>query len=384
VNKRSRRPGPPGDDPGMPAQQPATPPASAASSPGGGSRSTRTTPTTRAARRRTRPVTRHDERSVFDRYRGLLLGGFALLGLGIIAFLFLRGTGASAYTCAEQLQPGPTEPVPTPVRSVTAAPTAAVTAGPSPSAPESPPADETASPPPDASPSVEGSPSPDGSPAATDAASPTATEAPTATESPAVTESPAPSPSPGATETAAPSPGATAEASPSPSPSPTAAPSPTRRVGFTTQDLGNTHVRTGTSIRYHFCPPTSGDHYSEVGLGPIPRDFYTAERELRPGGWVHNLEHGWVVAVYSCRDGCPSSDEMAEMRRVFDSVPTPPGGEACGDNKIIVVRFDQMSSRFAMLAWDRAMLMDTFDFDQAVAFAEQFMDPPQAPEAGRC
>ena len=49
----------------------------------------------------------------------------------------------------------------------------------------------------------------------------------------------------------------------------------------------------------------------------------------------------------------------------------------------IVARFDEMSTPFAVLAWNRALLLDRFDLAQASAFAQQWTDVT-APEADRC
>ena len=42
-----------------------------------------------------------------------------------------------------------------------------------------------------------------------------------------------------------------------------------------------------------------------------------------------------------------------------------------------------MSTPFALLTWDRALLLDTFDVDDALAFAGRWMEKG-APEAGNC
>ena len=49
-------------------------------------------------------------------------------------------------------------------------------------------------------------------------------------------------------------------------------------------------------------------------------------------------------------------------------------------NKVIALRFDEMSEPFAVLAWNRALLMAEFDRELVAAAAERFQDLPQAPE----
>ena len=291
---------------------------------GGASRSgsggTAGTPTSRApsgtARtgRRERAVRRQDRRSFLERYRGLLLPGFAIGGIALLGLFFLQSATRPAYACDSLLTPGPTETAP---------------AG----------AGGTASPGP---------------------------------ASPSPTRSPAPaSPSPGGSPTASPTPAG-----------------PTPRLGFVTRDIGTGHVRTSDALRYEFCPPTSGDHFAQRGAGPIARDFYGTGTQVSPGGWVHNLEHGYVVALYSCgRDGrsCPSQEELDRMREFFERAPNTEGAQRCRvPNKVLVARFDQMSTRFALLAWDRALLTDAFDVEQALTFAQQWIDNPATPERGGC
>ncbi len=142
----------------------------------------------------------------------------------------------------------------------------------------------------------------------------------------------------------------------------------------------------GSTIEYAYCPPTSGDHYNAPGQGPIRREFYGPGSERAPGGWIHNLEHGWIVLAYQGGEGqAPSEDVLAEMRTFFETAPpsTLPG-PCASPNKLLVVRFDEMDTPFAMLAWDHALLMDTFDQEQALTFYEQWVDSEQAAERGAC
>ena len=60
------------------------------------------------------------------------------------------------------------------------------------------------------------------------------------------------------------------------------------------------HFTIGTPIEYASNPPSFGGHYpvwykwARVYDEPVPRPFY-----------VHNLEHGGVVFLYSCDPPCP-------------------------------------------------------------------------------
>ena len=141
----------------------------------------------------------------------------------------------------------------------------------------------------------------------------------------------------------------------------------------------------GTTVEYAFCPPASGNHFNVAGQAPLPRNYYGPDVSLRPGNWVHNLEHGYVDLLYSCKTACPSQDVLNSMQQVMNLAPLPPDAASCGlANKVIVVRFDDMDTQFAALAWDRAMLMPTWDANAALTFAQQWQDGPQIPEPGTC
>ena len=138
-------------------------------------------------------------------------------------------------------------------------------------------------------------------------------------------------------------------------------------------------------IEYGFCPPTSGDHYNIPGVGPIKAAVYPRDQPQPPGGWVHNLEHGWVVVLYRCTGptDCPSDAEMQQMTDFFNEAPAPAQSQGC-NKEVLVARFDSMDTRFAYLAWGRALLTDNFDTNTALTFAQQWMDAGTEPEKSIC
>jgi len=248
------------------------------------------------AGRRTRHATQ-DQRGLLDRYGGLILLGFTILGVAALLAVFVQSSTRTAYGCESLLTPGPIEPAPpaTPVRT------------------------------------------PD----------------------------------------------------PQASPDATPEPAPTQRLGFPVTDLGTTHVRdTNEVTRYAYCPPGSGPHWSIGGEAPAPRDFYRPEEAVEPQQWLHNVEHGFVMALYSCGDdgeSCPSEAEFGELKTIYDETPTTSGAAACGvPNKVIVARFDGIATRFAYVSWDRELLVNEVVAKQGITFAEQWTDPPSAPERGTC
>jgi len=145
------------------------------------------------------------------------------------------------------------------------------------------------------------------------------------------------------------------------------------RLGFVVEDAGARH--SAGTIRYKTCPPTSGAHR---GDGALSRDFYGPRSVQVPNDWAHNLEHGYAVIAYA---GDPGDEVLGRIRDAMDAAAPSDVAKQCGlRNKVIALRFDDMSRPFAVLAWDRALLMDTFDGVLAMAAAEEFQDGPQAPE----
>ena len=52
--------------------------------------------------------------------------------------------------------------------------------------------------------------------------------------------------------------------------------------------------------------------------------------------------------------------------------------------KVLVLRFDDMSTQFALVSWGRALLTDTFDTATANTFAQQWMEHESLPEKATC
>lgn len=146
--------------------------------------------------------------------------------------------------------------------------------------------------------------------------------------------------------------------------------------GFPVAQMNSEHVGAGARISYATCPPTSGRHYSAAGRGPLRPGYYGPSDAAVPGGWVHNLEHGYVVALYSCKDGsCPSAEELASLRDFVANGPATQSAAACSyRSKVIAARFDEMASPYALLVWNRAMLMDSFDTASALDFASRWIE----------
>lgn len=174
---------------------------------------------------------------------------------------------------------------------------------------------------------------------------------------------------------------------PDPTASPAADASP--QPGYVQPDMGNAHVATGTVIRYTYCPPASGRHFNQPGVGgPIPARPYGPNDSVIPQGWVHNLEHGGLVVLYR-----GAEVDQAALRSLYDAVPASPvcgfepGGQSPGP---VIARFDQMAWDYAAIVWDRVLPLGTLDQAAILDFyarygertnPEKFCEVPPDPSA---
>src|SRR5262249_38581858 len=131
------------------------------------------------------------EPTFFEKYRALIIGGAAVLGVAIVGyFLFFNNNGPTGdfvasgpkYVCDSLLTPGPVETLPTPAPSFPTATPATPSPAPS-AAPTSAPSADAGS-----------SPSASGDAAASAAPSAAPTDSPSASGSPAASGTPTPEP----------------------------------------------------------------------------------------------------------------------------------------------------------------------------------------------
>jgi hypothetical protein len=115
------------------------------------------------------------------------------------------------------------------------------------------------------------------------------------------------------------------------------------------------------SIDYADTPPAGGPHgscWADWGPhldGPLP-----------PEQWVHNLEHGGVVFLYHCPDGC--STELTQLTTLGSAL-----------SRVIVTEYPDMPAGFAAVGWGHRLVTRCFDMEALVAFYSAHFD--QAPES---
>jgi hypothetical protein len=153
-----------------------------------------------------------------------------------------------------------------------------------------------------------------------------------------------------------------------PSPTPAVAPGSSARLGFVQEDMGRSHAVTSPE-HYLFCPPASGSHLNQTGLGPIKPQVYKPDDKVGPPNWVHNLEHGGLVVLYrSDSPGATSAGQQA-FRTYFDSFPASPICKVpAGQVSPVIARFDDMPHPFAAIVWDRVQYLDPWDPELANRF----------------
>lgn len=118
---------------------------------------------------------------------------------------------------------------------------------------------------------------------------------------------------------------------------------------------GAEHVMQDSVIDWLHDPPASGTHY------PTWESWGEHTEVVPRGNWVHNLEHGGIVLLHRCPDGCPELDTLRmviamrpDLRILMTLDPLLPGDE-----------------RFAALSWTWSLRFDSPDLAQLLCFADQ-------------
>jgi hypothetical protein len=104
------------------------------------------------------------------------------------------------------------------------------------------------------------------------------------------------------------------------------------------------HVTTCSHVAYATNPPSGGPHWPAwAARGAYPD---AVRREL----FVHNLEHGWVVLAYRCKEACP--DVVAALQKTFDEAADP-YCIAHGDplSRVILTPDPLLETPIAVSAW---------------------------------
>lgn len=108
---------------------------------------------------------------------------------------------------------------------------------------------------------------------------------------------------------------------------------------------------------YTDTPPVGGMHH------PCWGDYrvYGDADALPPERWIHNLEHGAIVWLYHCPDGCP-----AEVEQLSALVATHP--------RSLLTPYTDMPAGFAAMAWGVRLVTECFDLDALERFYNVHFD----------
>jgi hypothetical protein len=104
------------------------------------------------------------------------------------------------------------------------------------------------------------------------------------------------------------------------------------------------HVTTCSPVEYATNPPSGGPHWpvwSSRGKYPT-----AVRREM----YVHNLEHGWIVLSYRCKDACP--EIVAALEKAFDDASdTYCVANGDGLSRVILTPDPLLATPIAASAW---------------------------------
>jgi len=114
-----------------------------------------------------------------------------------------------------------------------------------------------------------------------------------------------------------------------------------------------------TEVDYPVYPPAGGAH------NPCWYDFGIFDYEVPDERWVHNQEHGAVVFLYNCPEGCDG-----ELQALIEMVSPL--------ERIILSPYSNMRWRFAATAWEHRIMMNCLDLDRMHSFyKEHFNNAPE-------
>jgi hypothetical protein len=136
---------------------------------------------------------------------------------------------------------------------------------------------------------------------------------------------------------------------------------PAGGLGTPMPDEGNAHVGDGEPITYKNYPPSSGTHYST----PADAGFY--DQTVPEGKFVHSLEHGYIVIFY--KPDLPAATKQ-QLKDAYSKLPLSKYGKV----KAVIVPYTNMSTPMAIAAWDRLMLLNSFNYDEIQTFYQQYVD----------
>ena len=144
-------------------------------------------------------------------------------------------------------------------------------------------------------------------------------------------------------------------------------------LGQVQADMGRGHTQSGDKVTFAVCPPASGKHLNKNGFGPLQPKVYGPDDQSLPNGWIHNLEHGGLVLLYSCDKGACDDASLQKLRNLNAGFPASAiCGLPAGTVGPVVARFEQMPTKYAALVWDRVLYLDNLDGTEVYDFYSRY------------
>ncbi len=108
---------------------------------------------------------------------------------------------------------------------------------------------------------------------------------------------------------------------------------------------------TMADVTYDTLPPPGGPH------DPCWAPWAIYDHPIRTERWVHNLEHGGLVFLYDCPEGC--DDDLAALTAFVQSLPA---------GRAVMAPYAEMDRRIAVLSWGVRLTTACVDTEALQAF----------------
>jgi hypothetical protein len=132
------------------------------------------------------------------------------------------------------------------------------------------------------------------------------------------------------------------------------------------------HVAECSPLPSALHPPQGGDHYGSWAA------FQSYSFPIPAGFLIHAMEHGAVVLLYDCEDGCP--EEVEQTEAWLAQLPEDPLCVGSGALRRTILAPDpELPTRWAAAAWGHTLEADCFDAQAFTDFYE--LHSGRGPEA---
>jgi hypothetical protein len=139
----------------------------------------------------------------------------------------------------------------------------------------------------------------------------------------------------------------------------------------TIEARGGTHVPSGFDIEFSTNPPATGAHY------PQWAGWDRSYENLNRGNWLHNAEHGGVILLWNCPDGC--QDVVDQLLDIARNANPDPSCTAPITKRVIVARDLLLPEtvQVAAVAWNAYYTASCFDPYVATFMRERYRRAPE-------